>query len=255
MPRGRWPDRMTVGLLLAAAPGVFALQVALNTPVAGPLGLVLLAIPGYAIAETIGPRPLRWPERLLVVLGATLTITVLVGIFAALAPAGLRARTVAVPEVAILALISIAWLRRVVHRQGRPVVRRASSGIAVRTLLLVALGTTFASAGIVIATGSAADQPHPGVVQFWALPARPTVGASVGIANLSEAPLECGVTIDRPDRGALAWNPGTVAPGETVVGLLPEAERDEAAPWRLALECTGAADGLIERQASIDPPR
>jgi hypothetical protein len=244
-----------IGLLLSAAPVMFALQVALDSPVAGALGLVLLATPGYAIAETIGPRPLRWPERLLVVLGATLAITVLVGIVAALAPVGLHARTVALLEVGILAFISIAWLRRVVRRETGSVFRPAGSGIGVRTLLLVALGATFASTGVVIATASAENQPHPGVVQFWALPARPTVGASVGIANLSEAPLECGVTIDRPDRGALAWNPGTVAPGETVLGLLPEAERDETAPWRLALECTGGADGLIERQVSIDPPR
>jgi hypothetical protein len=254
MPRSRAFERAALSVLLVAALAAFAAQLAFDRPALGALGLLLLAVPGYAISRSIGPRPSSWPEILLVTLGATLAIMVVGGALAGLSPAGLDARTIAVVELVVLAAIAIAWLGRI--SRGR-VGRRQPGGrrIALGSLFLAGVGLVLAGAGVAVATRAAQDQQRPGFVQFWSLPARPSIGASVGVRNMSGVPLDCAVTIDRPDRLGLAWNAGRVAQGQTVLGLLPQAEADETAPWRLALSCTGAGDAPIERQVSIEPPR
>jgi hypothetical protein len=255
MPRSRPFERTAVSLLLVVSLVALALQLIGGGPVAGALGLVLLAVPGYAISRTIGPRPLGWPEVLMVALGAALTLTVLVGIIAGLTPAGLDSRTIATVELLILAAISIAWFKREFRGGVEASAGRPSTRIALGTLLLGGLGVILAGTGFVVAMRAAQDQQHPGFVQFWTLPARPSAGASVGVRNLSGVELDCAVTIDRPDREGLSWNAGRVMPGQTVTGPLPPAEPAETAPWRLALECTGATGAVIERQVSINPPQ
>lgn len=255
MPRSKSFERVALSVLLVVALAAFALQLAFDQPVAGVLGLLLLAVPGYAISRTIGPRPSSWPEILLVTLGATLAIAVLGGTVAGLSPAGLDARTIAIVEVAVLAAIAIAWLRRVLRGRISLTGRLPGHRVALGSLFFAGLGLVLGGAGVVVATRAAQDQQRPGFVQFWSLPARPSIGASVGVRNLSGGPLACTVTIDRADRQGLEWNAGAVAQGQTVLGLLPPAEADETAPWRLELSCSGAGDAPIERQVTIEPPR
>jgi hypothetical protein len=261
MPRSRNFERVAVSALLVVALVAFVLQLVFDQPVVGALGLVLLAVPGYAISRTVGPRPLGWPAVTFVALGSSVAITVLAGTLAGLAPAGLHARTIAIVEVAIVAALSIAWVRRVSHgfdegaagalsgRPGRP------ARVALGTLLLGGIAVILAGTGVAVATRAARDQAHPEFVQFWSLPANESIGASVGIRNMAAAALDCVVTIDRPDRQGLTWNAGSIPPGQTALGLLPRADADETSPWRLELSCAGAGDEPIERLVSIEPPR
>jgi len=255
MPRSRRFERLALAVLFLAGLSAFAIQLVFDQPVLGALGLVLLAVPGFAISRVIGPRPLSWPETLLVTVGSTLAVTVIGGILAALAPAGLSSRTFAIVEIAVLAATAIAWLNRVSRGEVRWAMHDGGKRMALASLLLAGVGVVLAGAGITLATRSAQEQVHPGFVQFWSLPARESIGANVGIRNVAGVQLQCAVAIDRPDRQGLTWNAGSVAPGQTVLGLLPPAEPDETAPWRLALTCTGAGDTPIERQVSIEPPR
>lgn len=254
MPRSRRFERVALSVLLLAALLAFAVQLVVDQPVLGALGLVLLAVPGFAISRAFGPRPLSWPETLLVTIGSTLAITVLGGILTALAPAGLGSRTFAIVEVAVLAATAIAWLSRVSRGEVRWAMHGKGKRMALASLLLAGVGVVLAGAGVTLATRSAQDQAGPDFVQFWSLPARESIGASVGIRNVARVPLQCAVAIDRPDRQGLSWNAGSVAPGQTVLGLLPAADPDETAPWRLALTCTGAGEAPIERQVTIEPP-
>ena len=267
MPRSRSMEGIAFGALLLVSLVALALQLVFDQPVVGALGIVLLGVPAYALTRAAGPRPLGWPEILLVTLGAAVAISVLLGTVASLFPAGLSARSLAALELPILAAIGLAWRRRsratrvpsmetgaggdpasvrATHRAGR--LPRASS------ILLGGVGLVLAGAGVVVAARSAEDQAHPGFVQFWSLPGSGEAAATAGITNQLGVQLDCTVAIDRPDRQGLTWHPGALAQGQTVVGLLPAAAADETAPWRLALSCAGT-DPPVERQLNIDPPR
>jgi hypothetical protein len=245
-------ERIGLPLLLLAGAIALSLQVALDRPVLGGLGLLLFVLPGYAIVRSTGPRPLAWPEVVLAVLGATLAITVLAGVVAGLLPSGLQAGSVAILELLLLAAIAIirlrgeGWEERSWRQVRRP--------LAIGGIVLAGAGATLAAAGLGIAARAATEQAYPGFVQFWSLPPAGAAAASVGIRNLSGSPLSCGVAIDRPDRPGLTWQAGDLAPGQGVVGSLPRAEPGEAASWRLALTCVDPAGQAIERQLSILPP-
>lgn len=240
------------GLLVVALVG-FGLQLVFDQPVAGAFGLVLLAVPGFAISRSIGPRPLGWPEALLVTIGAALAITVLLGTVAGLTPALVNARTVAILELPVIAALGIAWRDRLVRGEIRWAgpSRRIGKG----SMLLAGLGVALAAGGLAIATRAAQDQAYGGFVQFWSLPATDGPGAIVGVRNLTGGSIDCLVTIDRPDRVGLTWQVGRLAPNQALSGLLPQADADETASWRLALECDAGTGQPIERQLSIEPPR
>jgi hypothetical protein len=169
---------------------------------------------------------------------------------------GLDSRTIAIVELAVLAAAWLAWTRR--GRQGERDVPEQTANDGRRppfgSILLAGIGVALAMSGVAVARLSAEQQAYGGFVQFWSLPASPTSGAVAGVRNATGATLECDVAIDRPDRTGLRLTPGSIAPGQTVVELLPQADADETAPWRLQLTCTGAGDP-ITRQVSIEPPR
>ena len=245
--------RVALTGLLVVALLAFVLQLVFDQPVAGAFGLVLLAVPGFAISRSIGPRPLGWPEALLVAIGAALAITVLLGTVAGLTPALMSARSIAILELPVIAALGIAWRDRLVRGE----IRWAGASRRIRkgSMLLAGLGVALAAAGYAIATRAAQDQAYGGFVQFWSLPAADGPGALVGIRNLTAGQIDCVVTIDRPDRAGLTWQAGLLAPNQALSGLLPQAEADETAAWRIALECDAGNGQPIERQVSIQPPR
>lgn len=268
MPRSRPVERIAVWLLLLASLAGFGAQLAFDRPIAGVLGLAMLGVPALVLARSAAPALLRWPELLLVTLGAAVAMAVLFGTIASLSPAGLDSRTVAALELPILAATAVAWRARRLPRRGSDLSPEAAERDSRRslaphagttiprasTILLGGVGLVLAATGLAIAARAADDQSHPPFVQFWSLPGSGGAAATVGIHNVAGVPLDCVVTIDRPDRAGLTWHPGLLAPDQTLVGFLPKAAADETAPWRLALACTGGTEPL-ERQVSIEPPR
>lgn len=253
MPRSSRFALVGPWLLVLGAVAAFGLQLWLNQPVLGPLGLLLLAVPGYAVARTLGPRPLGWPEVLLVTLGAALALLVMVGTIAGLAPAGLSARSIAALEVTVLVTLAVALRGRTRRGELRPA--RPARRLALSSLLLAGVGLSLGAAGVAIATRAAQDQANPGFVQFWSVPPAGGSGATANIRNAFGVPIDCTVTIDRPGLDAVTLEAGTVVPGQTVAGALPAADPGETAPWRLSLECRDGTATPIERQLNIEPPR
>jgi hypothetical protein len=246
-------ERALVSGLLLFAGVAFALQLAFGQPVAGVLGLLLLLVPGFALSRSIGPRPLGWPETVLVVIGAALAISVLIGTVAGLTPAGVSSRSIAIIELPVLAALTFAWRDRLIRGEVSPA--RPRRRIAKGSMLLAAVGVALAAAGYAIATRAAQDQVYGGFVQFWSLPSTSGPGATVGVRNLTAGPIACLVAIDRPDRAGLSWNAGHLDPDQTAGTTLPVADPDETASWRLSLECRPASGEPIQRQLSIAPPR
>ena len=88
-------EQLAFGALLVVSLVAFVVQLVFDQPVVGALGLVLLAVPGYALTRATGTRVHGWPEVLLVTLGTALAVTVVLGTIASIFPAGLNARTLA----------------------------------------------------------------------------------------------------------------------------------------------------------------
>src|SRR5690348_7927202 len=107
--------RVAVSGLLLVAGLAFVLQLVLGQPVAGVFGLVLLVVPAFTLSRAVGPRPLGWPDAILVTIAGTLATTVLIGTLAGLAPAGLSSRSIAILELVILASLVFAWRDRLVR--------------------------------------------------------------------------------------------------------------------------------------------
>jgi hypothetical protein len=237
-------------LLVVAAAG-FTAQLITGRPVLGPLGLLLLGVPGFVISQTARPVPLSWPEVALVTLGTTLITTILVGIVAALSPRGLNATTAAATELVPLALAAVFVARSTPHRA-----RRARIQIRVRpgSVLAVWAGLTLALAGFFVAARAAeTQQQQTSVMQFWTV-ASATGGEPVlGLRNATGANLDCSITVSRPKLPEVDLDVGAVGDGQSWSGALPARDVTDASRWQISLHCDGADGSAVQRRLFVDP--
>ena len=247
-PRGR----IATTLIILLALGALAVQLVADHPALGVVSLILLAVPGFAITQALGPRPLSWPQVLLTTLGTSLVLAVLTGIIVAISAHGLDASSVAAVELVALSAAATIWLWRLRRREvnwARPRIR-----VGPGSLLLVVLGLALGSTGFVVATRAAQDQTYPGFVQFWSVP--PTTGADalLGVRNATGLALDCQVAINRPDQLGYDWHIGAIDNGQTWLGQVPRTEVTDTRPWQISLHCAAPDGSTFDRRLSIDPP-
>jgi len=273
--RLRLPRVRPLGLLVAVSMGALAAQLVLGRDL-GPLGLVVLLVPGFAIVEALRNGPLPWADRLLAGLTAAVVIAMAAGIGTALAPRGLDASSVAVVELgALVAAVLVPGFRRrrsAVEPEAAPVARPAHAHPAPAhpapgarperarvlrpaSLAFVVLGLVLGGAGFAVATRAEATQDFGAFVQFWSLPSSPGHAALVGVRNATGESLTCVIAIDRPGQEGAVTNVPTLADGQTFSASLPSGQASEVAPWQLILHCTGTDGQAFDRQLAIDPPR
>lgn len=240
---------MSAVLLVVAGVG-FGGQLVAGGPVLGPLGLVLLGIPGFVISQTVRPVPLSWAEVTLVTLGTTLIGMVLVGVVAALTPRGLDAFSVAAAE-----LVTVALAAACLVRSSPSGARRAPVRIHVRpgSILAVGIGLALAGAGYLVAMRSAqVQQDQASVVQFWAV-ASATGEPQLGLRNATGTGLECSIAVSRPKLPEIDLAVGSVDNGASWTGSLPLRDATDTTRWQISLSCAGA-DGLaVQRRVFVDP--
>jgi hypothetical protein len=237
-------------LLVVAAAGFMA-QLIAGRPVLGPLGLLLLGVPGFVISRTVRPVPLSWPEVALVTLGATVIMTILVGIVAALSPRGLNATTVAATELVPLALAAVCLARSTPTRA-----RRARIRIRVRpaSVLAVCAGLTLALAGFFVAARAAeTQQQQASVMQFWTVPSATGGEPVLGLRNATGASLACSITVSRPNLPKVDLVVGTVDDGQSWSGSLPARDVTDTSQWQISLHCAGADGSAVQRRLFVDP--
>jgi hypothetical protein len=249
-------SRIATTLIILLALGALAVQLVADQPALGVVSLILLAVPGFAITQALGPRPPSWPQVLLTTLGASLVLAVLTGIIAAMSAHGLDASSVAAVELVALSAAATIRLWRLMRGQMRSEMNWARPRIGVRSgsLLLVVLGLALGSAGFVVATRAAQDQTYPGFVQFWSVLPRTGADELLGVQNVTGLALDCQVTINRPDQPVYDWDIGAVGNGQTWLGQLPRTEVTDTRPWQISLHCAAPDGSAFDRRLSIDPP-
>jgi hypothetical protein len=237
-------------LLVVAAAG-FMVQLIAGRPVLGPLGLVLLGVPGFVISQTVRPVPLSWPEVALVTLATTLIMSILVGVVTALSPRGLNATTVAATELVGLAFAAVFFARSTPPRA-----RRARIQIRVRpgSILAVWAGLTLALAGFFVAARAAETQEQQTrVMQFWTLPSTTDGEPVLGLRNATGASVACSIAVSRPKLPEVDLPVGTVDDGQSWSGPLPARDVTDASRWQISLHCAGADGFAVERRLFVDP--
>jgi hypothetical protein len=243
----RTAAKLIVGLALLG----WAVQLVADRPVFGVVGLLLIAVPGFAIGQAVGPRPLSWPEVLLTTLGASLVVAVLAGVLVSLLPAGLDSSSVASVELAVLAAASAVWLRRKPRRWA--VRARTTMRIAPGSALLVTAGVALAGAGFIVALRSEENQVQAPFVQLWSVAPAAGTEAQLGVRNATGVLLDCGVTIVRPNVPAYQFRIGAIEDGQVWLRPLLRAE-DQTGTWRIELHCAGPEGTTFDRRLTINPP-
>jgi hypothetical protein len=256
------PDRRRAGIVVVviAAMAALVLQLLTGRAVVGPIGLLVLALPGIILAESLGASRRSWPERLL----STMAIVIVAAIFGSLVPAlsprGLDAAAVAGVEAVVLTVALTLWIwRRPRHPASRAATgrrrREALSAIGPASIAMAGLGIVLGAAGFAVATRAAQVQDVSDVLDFWSVRAASGQPAVIGVANLSPTRLTCDVTITRPAHSPIAFHLDTLGSGQTWLENLPAADPLETAPWQPALRCTDPSGAQLQRALSIDPPR
>jgi hypothetical protein len=248
--RNRSNVTLSAVLLVVAAAG-FTAQLIAGRPVLGPLGLLLLGVPGFVISQAARPVPLSWPEVALVTLGTTLITTILVGIVAALSPRGLNATTAAATELVPLALAAVLVARSTPNRA-----RRARIQIRVRpaSVLAVWAGLTLALAGFFVAARAAETQDQQtSVMQFWTVASATDGEPGLGLRNATGASLDCSITVSRPRLPEVDLDVGTVDDGQSWSGALPARDLADGSRWQISLHCDGPDGSAVQRRLFVDP--
>jgi hypothetical protein len=248
-------SRIATTLIILLALGALVVQLVADDPALGVVGLILLAVPGFAITQALGPRPRSWPQVLLTTLGTSLVLAVLTGVIVAISPYGLDASSVAAVELLALSAAATIWLWRRMRGEMREVNRaRPRIRVGPGSLLLVVLGLALGSTGFVVATRAAQDQTYPGFVQFWSVPPRTGAAELLGVRNATGLTLDCQVAINRPDQPEYDWHIGAIDNGRTWLGQLPRTEVTDSRPWQISLHCAAPDGSTFDRRLSLDPP-
>jgi hypothetical protein len=160
---------------------VIGLTAATVLAVLGPLqlGLVqvllglpfVLLFPGYALTAAAFPDgTLRFAERLLLSVGASLSSCALIGLLLHLLPAGITLQSWIILLSSLIVIGSCVGLaRRVLDPSPTPV--SLEIGIGLNQGLLLALAGLISIGAVGVARLGVAEQETPGFTQFWALPA------------------------------------------------------------------------------------
>lgn len=250
MVRNRWNVFLNATLIVVAAAG-FTVQLIAGRPVLGPLGLVLLGVPGFVISRTVRPVPLSWPEVALVTLGTTLIMSILIGVVTALSPRGLNATTVAATELVWLAFAAVFFARSTPARAPRA---RVQIRVRPGSVLAVWAGLTLALAGFFVAARAAETQEQQTrVMQFWTVPSTPGGEPVLGLRNATGASVDCSIAVSRPKLPEIDLDVGTVDDGQSWSGPLPARDVTDASRWQISLHCDGADGFAVQRRLFVDP--
>lgn len=248
--RDRRGQAVSAVLLVVAGAG-FMVQLIADRPVLGPIGLLLLGVPGFVISQSVRPVPLSWPEVALVTLGTTLVFTVLVGIASALSPKGLGSQTAAAIELVPLGLAAAALARSRRSKAPRAALRsQARPG----SVLAAAVGLALAGAAFVLATRSAqTQQQQVSVIQFWTVASATGGDPLLGLRNATGAGLDCSVAVLRPERTEVHLPVGAVDNGQSWSGELPPRDASDTSRWQISLRCVAADGSAVQRRLFVDP--
>jgi hypothetical protein len=249
--RSRWGYSASALLLVVAGAG-FTVQLVAGGPVLGPIGLLLLGVPGFVISQSVRPLPLSWPAIALVTLGSTVILTILVGIVSALSPHGLDATSAAATELVALALTSAAYVARSTRRgPTRAAIRiQAARG----SIAAAAAGLVLAGVGFLVATQAAlTQQQQASFVQFWTVASTTGGEPLLGLRNATGTNLDCSVAVSRPNRQVVNLAVGAVDDGQSWSGLLPPRDPSDVSRWQIALQCLGDDGSDVRRRLFVDP--
>ena len=203
-----------------------------------PAGLLLvLVLPGYALATALFPGGLGWPERLALSLGLSLACGALLGIVLHVTPWGLRPVPLglALTALAIGGSIAAALRRRGHARSGPPLRRGGPNGVQ-GLLLGLAAGVLVGAAGL---TAWSASQPAAeGFTQLWVRPAETPEGqrVSIGFSSQEREPITFRLLVTHGGTVLLDLPEVRCAPGqeaEAIVELPPTAAVGEVVEVRL----------------------
>ncbi len=230
----RYDLALAAGLALVAI--AFALM-GLKIPLlSGPLAAVLvLLLPGYALTAAIYPWPtLGLPERALLSLGLSLTLSALSGLLLNLLPGGLsRVGWTLLLAALTLAACAIAQVRR--GRRPRRALPGPGPGPGWRNSLryapaLLVLGSAFG-----VAVTGALNEPKAGFTQLWMLPvSAESRTVQLGVRNSESAPTGYRLELRVAGQRVEQWEQLRLAPGESweTRATLPEAGWAEAVLYR-----------------------
>ena len=217
---------VTAALAVASVPAV---ALAVPEPLRFVLALPLvLALPGYSLLMALLPdNALPALDRVLIGGGASLALSILVGIVLGISPLGLGPLTWALGlSLPTVVLCGVAWWRR---QGGTRLPTGTTTPVALRPLAILGV-TTVAVIGILVATRAIAARVEPlPPVQLWMLPAGPdTTAAMVGVRG-GEPVGE--YLIRLTSAGALLYEfRVTLGSGETWQELVPLTQLDRQRP-------------------------
>ena len=219
---------LVITLLLAVA-AVVAVVLALPTPVTFLLALPLvLALPGYALLAAVMPdNSLPLLERGLISAGASIALSILLGIALAVTPLGLGPLPWALGLAGLSAgLCAVAWFRR---RRVPPFPTGTSTTIGLRPAATLAIAGLAAIAILAGTRAIAAEMEPLPPVQLWMMPAGPeTTDALVGVRGGEPVG---DYVVRLTSAGTLLHEFSiTLAPGETWQQVVALGEQDRERP-------------------------
>lgn len=224
---------------------------------------VIALVPGYALVASMDPRGrLRGPERLALSIGASLAVTIVLGLLVSMSPAGLRRET----WIAALGLFAILTSLLALHRtkglratqarrepvsaEWQSVLAQSTAVLALTVAIAIALAT--AAATPIIGSEQAVEDGEASVMQLWVSPSgAPSEDMTLGIDNPGNAGLVCVLRI-RHGRGPATSRLLLVGAGDS---FRMTVQRDPNAsimfPTEISLLGT---DGSPLRSLSVWPP-
>jgi hypothetical protein len=241
-----------MAVLIVLAGCALIVQLITDRPSLGGFGLILLAVPSLVLARALGPRPLAWPQVVLVTLGGSLVLAVLTAVLTALSAHGLDASSFAAGQLLALAGAVGLWLLRV--RRGESNVVRLSLRVKPGSVVLVVVGLVLGAAGFFVAKSAAEDHAAEAFIQFWSVPPTTAGPQVIGVRNDGDLTVNCQVTIDRPDKPDIDLLVGPIDAGQAWGGSLPPKVAPDPGPWQLRLHCSTADGQTFDRRLTIDPP-
>lgn len=215
-------SRRLIHLAIAGALMALVLDVAVVEPSVPFVGMVVglalvLVLPGYAMVAAIFPdRAPEMPQRLLIIVGLSIAVTILGGYTLNLTPWGLRPESWAVLLGGVtLAALAVAALRR----RGHPtagVWQPSSMHLGTRQWLLLGLAALNVTGAVVVAQVGAEKAPHTQFTQLWISEGEQqgTRVAHIGVSNQEQTALEYRLTVDVGATRITEWPSFTLGPGE-----------------------------------------
>lgn len=208
-------------LLVAALATCASLGVAVGLPPSMVLPRAVAAfalvafLPGFALVAALFPtRRIGAAPRTALVLGLSLTISILVGLGLAVTPEGVKPP----PYAIALSALTLLLLGAAFGRSGRSVRRRAPlRAPSFRQAMLVALAVLITVLAVVVdLRGAGARNRTNDLAELWLQPvARGAASTIVGVKNLSQAPKRFQLKVEYGTTQVASWPDLRLRPHQT----------------------------------------